>query len=188
MILSDQDIITAINKGELQVSPLNQEFIQPASIDLTLCSTIRIFDLQNTEYIDIKEWIDPSKEVELEKDGAFLLRPDDFILGATVENITLPSYLAARVEGRSSLGRLGLMIQASAGYISPGFSGSITLEIKNISRIPLKLYVGMRIVQIIFEVMSSPALNPYGHPNSNHKYQYQNKPTSSKIWKDFKDS
>lgn len=185
MILSDQDILKAIQDGDINISPFKLEFIQPASIDLTLSSTIRIFDPQNTEYIDIKEWIDTSKEIQLEENGNFLLIPDDFILAATVENITLPNYLAARIEGRSSLGRLGLMIQASASHVAPGFSGNITLEIKNISRIPLKIYVGMRIAQIIFEVTASPALNPYGNTNSNHKYQYQQKPTPSKLWKDF---
>lgn len=188
MILSDQDILKAIQDGDINISPFKQEFIQPASIDLTLSSTIRIFNPKKTEYIDVKDSIDSSKEIELEQNGTFLLLPEDFILAATVENITLPNHLAARVEGRSSLGRLGLMIQASAGHIAPGFSGSITLEIKNISSIPLQLYVEMRIAQIIFEVMSSPSLKPYGTPGSNHKYQHQKKPTPSKVWEDFNKS
>lgn len=183
MILSDQDILIALDKGDIKISPLSKDFIQAASIDFTLSSTVRVFNPNAVEYIDIRDWVDPSTEIEIGEN--FLLYPDNFILGATVESITLPNYLAARVEGRSSLGRLGLMIQVSAGYIAPGFSGSITLEIKNISHIPLKLYSGMRIAQIIFEVMSSPAIKPYGNPGSNHKYQNQRKTTSSKIWEDF---
>jgi dCTP deaminase len=188
MILSDRDIIQAISNGDIKISPLVEDFIQPASIDLTLASTIRTFSLENATYVDIKKIKDYSQEVDLRKDGHFFINPNDFLLGATVEKITLPNYLAAKIDGRSSLARLGLMIQASASYVAPGFSGNLTLEIKNISQIPVKLYVGMRIAQIIFEVMSSPSINPYGSLGSNHKYQNQQKPTPSKLWQDFKDS
>lgn len=187
MILSDRDIIKAISKGDIKISPFVEDFIQPASIDLTLASTIRSFVFDSTTYVDVKDLKDYSKEIDLKENGYLFIYPNDFILGATVETITLPNYLAAKVDGRSSLARLGLMIQASASYIAPGFSGNLTLEIKNISQIPVKLYVGVRIAQIIFEVMSSPSINPYGSSGSNHKYQNQQKPTPSKLWQDFKD-
>lgn len=185
MILADRDILKAIETSDLEVFPLNRDFIQPSSIDLTLSSIIRVFDERRTELIDIKRCTDPSQPIDVGQEGSFIVHPHDFILGSTCEKIALSSSLAAKIEGRSSLGRLGLTIQASASYIAPGFSGNITLEITNVSRIPIKLYAGMRIAQIVFEVLSSPALNPYGSPGLNSKYQGQNEATASKVWKDF---
>ena len=187
MILSDRDIITAIEEGDIKLSPFNKEYIQPASVDLTLASQIRVFDLSDLDYVDVKGRIDPTRVVDFGEFGFFLIRPGDFVLGATIEEISLPANLVARIDGRSSLGRLGLVIQTSAGHVSPGFSGNITLEIVNLSSCPIKLYAGMRIAQISFEQLSSPALNPYGSLSSKHKYQGQSRPTSSKIWQDFED-
>jgi dCTP deaminase len=185
MILSDRDILQAVERGEITISPFLKEHVQSASIDLTLASMLRIFEKATIKYIDAREPLDVSTLVELDTSRGFIIHPGDFILGSTAELITLPNHLAARIEGRSSIGRLGVSIQASAGHVSPGFSGNITLEISNVSRIPVKLYPRMRIAQLIFESLSSPASNPYGSSNLKSKYHSQTGPTASRAWKDF---
>jgi dCTP deaminase len=185
MILSDRDILSGIEKGTIQITPFIIENLQPASIDITLAPMVRVFDNYEIEFVDIKQKIDPSRKIILKDDQSFIIHPGDFILGSTVEKVTLPNNLAAKIEGRSSLGRLGLIIHATAGYVDPGFSGNLTLEISNISRLPIKLYPHMRIAQITFEIMSSEVINPYGSSKLGSKYQGQIDPTSSKMWEDF---
>lgn len=187
MILSDRDIIRLIRKGTLIIEPFNREFVQPSSLDVTLDSKVRVFDNHDVAFVDVKKISDPSRLVELGNGGSFIIHPGDFILASTVERITMPTDVAAKIEGRSSLGRLGLVIHATAGYVDPGFSGHLTLEISNISRLPIKLYSDMRIGQIAFIKMSSPVLKPYGSPELRSKYQGQRDPTSSRVWKDFND-
>jgi dCTP deaminase len=185
VILSDRDILNLIKNGKLIIDPFDEIFVQPSSLDITLASKVRVFDNHDVEFIDVRKVCDPSRVIELGNGGSFVIHPSDFILASTAERITLPTDIAAKIEGRSSLGRLGLIIHATAGYVDPGFSGHLTLEISNISRLPIKLYSGMRIGQMAFIKMSSPVINPYGSPKLRSKYQGQSDPTPSKVWKDF---
>ena len=185
MILSDQDILTKIKKGEIQIEPFEPNNLQPSTVDLRLADEVRVFDNWRLSLIDVKKRADPSQVVKISSQG-FILHPGDFILGSTLEKISLPDNIAAKLEGRSSLGRLGLIVHATAGYIDPGFSGWLTFEISNLSRLPIKLYPEMKIAQICFFQMTSPALYPYGSEKLGSKYQGQKGPTASKIWQDFK--
>lgn len=186
MILSDRDILSRIKKGDLKIAPFDKNSVQPSTIDFHLDSKISVFDNWATEIVDLAKKVDVSRVVDVGKKGSFIIHPGEFILGSTIEKITLPNDLAAKVEGRSSLGRLGLIIHATAGFVDPGFSGHVTLEISNLSKLPIKLYAGMRIGQFGFEMMSSPVLRPYGRKDLGSKYQHQKGPTSSQIWKDFR--
>ncbi len=185
MILSDRDIIKRVRQGTLVIDPFREEHVQPSTVDLQLESKVRIFNNFELGVIDLRQKDDPTKEVKIGKKG-FIIHPNEFLLGSTVERFKIPLDLAAKIEGRSSLGRLGLIIHATAGYVDPGFSGDITFEISNISRTPIKIYAGMRIAQICFFQMSSPVEHPYGSKKLGSKYQGQKGPTSSRAWKDFK--
>jgi len=185
MILSDRDILAKIKQGEIKISPFEPKNVQPSTIDLRLSNQVRVFDNWRLGIIDVREKTDLSKVVKIGVKG-FIVHPDEFILGSTVEKIKLPDDIAAKLEGRSSLGRLGLIVHATAGYVDPGFSGWLTFEISNISRLPIKLYAGMKVAQICFFQMTSPAINPYGSKKLNSKYQGQKGPTASKYWRDFK--
>ena len=186
MILSDRDILTKIKKGEIKIQPFLRKNLQPSTIDFRLDWHIRVFDNWNIGVIDLAERVDVSRKIDIGKNGFFIIHPGEFVLGNTVEKFVFPNNIAGKVEGRSSLGRLGLIIHATAGYVDPGFVGNLTLEISNISRLPIKLYAGMKIGQLAFLLMSSPVLRPYGTKSLGSKYQYQNDPTSSLIWKDFR--
>jgi len=189
MILSDRDILEELEKGDIKISPFEKSNVQPSTIDLTLHSKVRVFDNYDVELIDVKKPHNVSRLINTNKKGWFIVHPGEFLLGSTVEKITLSNKLAGKLEGRSSLGRLGLIIHATAGYIDLGFSGKLTLEISNVSRIPIKLYGGMRIAQIAFYQMRSAAKNPYGSLKKlGNKYQYQKDATQSRIWKDFQKS
>jgi dCTP deaminase len=185
MILSDRDILKRIRNKSIIVSPFVRKNLQPSTLDVRLAREIRVFNNYEVGLIDVKKPVNVSRTIKLKRNGEFVLHPGEFILGSTVEKIALPDDIAAKIEGRSSLGRLGLIIHATAGYIDPGFSGFITLEISNISRLPIRLYAGMRIGQISFIKMSSPVMNPYGSKTLGSKYQNQEGPTASKVWKDF---
>lgn len=184
MILSDKDIIEKIEKGELVVRPFLRKNVQPSTLDVCLSKTLRVFDNFKLGVIDPRKGADPTQVVEMGEEG-FVIHPGEFVLGSTVEEIEMPLDLAAKLEGRSSLGRLGLVIHATAGYVDPGFSGDLTLEISNISRTPIRIYSEMRIAQLCFYNMSSPVERPYGAPGLGSKYQGQKGPTSSKIWEEF---
>lgn len=184
MILSDRDILLKIKKGELKIEPFEKSCLQPSTVDLHLSPEIRVFDNWEIGIIDVKQKADASRLVKIFQEG-FIIHPGEFLLGATVEKITLPDDVAAKLEGRSSLGRLGLVIHATAGYVDPGFSGWLTFELSNLSRLPIKVYSGMKLAQICFFQMSSKVLHPYGSKKLGSKYQGQKGPTASKIWLDF---
>lgn len=185
MILSDKDIVKAIRERVINIEPFDKELVQPASIDLRLDSSFLVFDNHEVECIDIRKPRETTRKIEVGVSGAFIIHPGDFILGSTIEKITLPGNITSKIEGRSSLGRVGLMIHATAGYVDPGFSGNLTLEISNIARLPIRLYAGMRIAQISFIQMSSHVERLYGDKLLGSKYQNQSRATSSRIWKDF---
>ena len=185
MILSDRDIRARLEKGDLRITPLKDERaqIQPASVDLRLGSEFIVYRPAQVTCLDPKhpDTIRLATErVTVEPHEAFVLHPSEFALGTTVEHLTLPPDLVARVDGRSSIGRLAVVVHATAGFVDPGFQGQITLELSNLGRIPVKLYPGMRISQVVFHTMTSPAEVPYGHARGSH-YHDQVGPQPSRI-------
>ena len=181
MLLSDRDIRAEIQAGRLGVDPFDDSLIQPSSVDVRLDNLFRVFN--NTRYTHI----DPSQRqddlttlVEPKVDEPFVLHPGEFVLGATLERCTLPDDLAGRLEGKSSLGRLGLLTHSTAGFIDPGFSGHITLELSNVANLPITLWPGMKIGQLCLMQMSSAAEFPYGHEANGSRYQGQRGPTASR--------
>lgn len=187
VLLSDRDIRSAIDSEQLIIEPYAQEMIQPSSIDVRLDKFFRVFNNSRYTHIDPKEEMpDLTSLVEVEEDGAFVLHPGEFVLGATFEKFTLPHHLAGRLEGKSSLGRLGLLTHSTAGFIDPGFSGHITLELSNTANLPIKLYPGMKVGQLALFQMTSPAQAPYGSGALGSKYQGQRGPTPSKSYLNFR--
>ena len=192
MILSDRDIKKYLDSGKITVEPLNDRNlqIQPSSIDLRLGKYYKIFHHMKKAYIDpLKDNADEYTELfEIKGHDPFILHPKEFVLGCTKERISISDDLVARVEGRSSLGRLALLVHATAGYVDPGFCGNLTLELSNVGKMPIALYPGMRICQLSFSKISTKADMPYGHPKRDSKYQNQKGPTNSRIHldKDFK--
>ncbi|MFM8279566.1 MAG: dCTP deaminase [Candidatus Limnocylindrus sp.] len=185
-VLSDGDLRRAIAAGEIGVDPFNDEDIQPASIDLHLDKSFRVF--RNNRYGFIDPSVDQPGLTELEVvSGAepFMLHPSEFVLGQTLERISVGSALLGRLDGKSSLGRLGLLIHSTAGYVDPGWVGNLTLELGNVASLPIALYPGMKIGQISFHRMSSPVERPYGSAALHSRYQGQSQPTASAIHVDF---
>ena len=182
MILSDRDIRLCLQKGELRIEPLNGEEIQPASIDLKLASRLRIFSALPGQDIDPDnpEETAPTVPVDIPPGKTFRLMPGQFILGSTIEKVWMPTNIVGRIEGKSSLGRLGLLIHATAGYVDPGWIGNLTLEISNGSTNPILLRPQMRIAQLALLQATSPAENPYGSANLNSRYQGQEEATPSR--------
>ncbi|MBC3185813.1 dCTP deaminase [Corynebacterium sp. zg-331] len=185
MLLSDRDIRRAIDQGDLGIEPYDAALVQPSSVDVRLDRFFRVFN--NSKYTHI----DPKREMEdltscVEVDEGFVLHPGEFVLGATLERFTLPAHLAGRLEGKSSLGRLGLLTHSTAGFIDPGFSGHITLELSNVANLPIVLYPGMKVGQLALFAMSSPAEAPYGSSGLGSKYQGQRGPTPSKAYLNFR--
>ena len=186
MLLSDRDILAEIEQQRIQVEPYDESMIQPSSIDFRLDRFFRVFENHKYPHIDpAADQSDLTRVVEPEGDDAFILHPGEFVLGSTFEVVTLPDDLAARVEGKSSLGRLGLLTHATAGFVDPGFSGHVTLELANVATLPIKLYPGMKIGQLCFFRLSSPAIHPYGSANYGSRYQGQRGPTPSKSFANF---
>lgn len=184
MILSDKDIKRYLREGKIKIEPYPDEIqIQPASVDLRLGNKFRVFRHTKKAFIDPlrDNASDYSELIEISGKEAFILHPSEFALGITRERVEIPSNIVARVDGRSSLGRLAILVHATAGYIDPGFRGNITLELSNVGKMPIALYSGMRICQISFETLSSRAEIPYGDKRKKSKYQDQREPTSSKI-------
>lgn len=184
MVLSDRSMIEEMAVGRIVVDPCDPADIQPSSIDLHLGARFQVF--RNSRY----PYIDPSVEqrglmdlVEASAEEPFVLHPGEFVLGATVERVTLPSDIVARLEGKSSLGRLGLLIHSTAGYIDPGWSGTLTLELSNVANLPIVLTPGMAIGQISFMRMTTPVDRPYGSPGLGSRYQGQVEPTPSRAYK-----
>ena len=186
MLLSDRDIKAEIDNGRVILDPWDPEMVQPSSIDVRLDRYFRLFDNHKYPYIDPSEdQPDLTRLVEVEPDEAFVLHPGEFVLGSIYETVTLPDDIAARVEGKSSLGRLGLLTHATAGFVDPGFSGHVTLELSNVATLPIKLWPGMKVGQLCFFRLSSPVENPYGSSAYGSHYQGQRGPTASRSFKNF---
>ncbi len=186
MLLSDRDILADIEAKRIVVEPYDEAMIQPSSIDFRLDRYFRVFENHRYPHIDpAVDQSDLTRQVEPVGDEAFILHPGEFVLGSTLEVVTLPDDLAARVEGKSSLGRLGLLTHATAGFVDPGFSGHVTLELANVATLPIKLYPGMKIGQLCFFRLSSPAAHPYGSEKYGSRYQGQRGPTPSRSYANF---
>ncbi len=186
MILSDRDIKAAIASGRVKISPeqpLEDMHIFASSMDLHLGNSFKLYEHSKFAMLDPKKpetFVGNSRTIVVPEGDAFIVQPGEFVLGVTVESVSVPDDLVVRVEGRSSLGRLGIIVHSTAGFIDPGFSGTVTLEISNLNRMPVALYPGMRICQLAFQQMSSPADVPY-HKKPNSKYQNQVLPEESRI-------
>ena len=186
MLLSDRDIRAEIDAGRVALEPYDPQMIQPSSIDVRLDKFFRVFDNHKYAAIDpAVEQAELTRLVDVGPEGPFVLHPGEFVLGSTYESVTLPDDVAARLEGKSSLGRLGLLIHSTAGYVDPGWKGTLTLELSNVANLPIALYAGMRIGQISFFKMSSPVERPYGSKELGSKYQGQSEPTASAFHADF---
>jgi dCTP deaminase len=181
MVLSDRSIREAIALGRVAIEPFDDALVQPSSVDVRVSGQFRVFRNNRQPYIDVRR---PSEDltdlVEIAGDAPFILHPGEFVLGSTLERVRIPDDLVARLEGRSSLGRLGLLIHSTAGYIDPGWDGHITLELSNVATLPITIYLGMRIGQISFLTLSTPAEQPY-----RGKYLGQEGPTPSRLYQDF---
>lgn len=186
MLLSDRDIRAELDSGRVQLDPLDRSMVQPASVDVRLDRYFRLFDNHRYAHIDPAE---PQEEltrlVEVAPDEPFILHPGEFVLGATYEQVTLPDDVAARLEGKSSLGRLGLLTHSTAGFIDPGFSGHVTLELSNMATLPIKLWPGSKIGQLCFFRLTSPAEHSYGSGPYSNRYQGQRGPTASRSHLNF---
>jgi dCTP deaminase len=186
VLLSDRDILLEIEKNRISVEPYDESMIQPSSIDFRLDRFFRVFENHKYPHIDpAVDQSDLTRVVEAQGEEPFILHPGEFVLGSTLEVVTLPDDLAARVEGKSSLGRLGLLTHATAGFVDPGFSGHVTLELANVATLPIKLYPGMKIGQLCFFRLSSPAEHPYGSAKYGSRYQGQRGPTPSRSYANF---
>src|SRR5436190_7103641 len=186
MILSDRDIREHIESGRITIDPFDPGCLQPSSVDLHVDSQFRVFANSRYPFIDVRaEMPDLTELVEVKPDEPFILHPGEFVLGSTLERVVLPDDLVARLEGKSSLGRLGLLIHSTAGFIDPGFDGHVTLELSNVANLPITIYHGMKIGQISFVQLSEPAEKPYGSGDLGSKYQGQMGPTPSRYWQNF---
>ena len=186
MILSDRDIRAEIDAGRIVIEPYLPDAVQPSSVDLHLGNRFRVFRNNRTAVIDPREEQPELTElVEIVGDEPFILHPGEFVLGATFERVALPDDLVARLEGKSSLGRLGLLIHSTAGYVDPGWEGTLTLELSNVANLPIKLYDGMKIGQISFQRLSSAVEVGYGDARIGSKYRGQTDPTASRYHADF---
>ncbi len=188
-ILSDKTIKEYLKEGKIGFEPLlDEKQIQPSSIDMRLGDEFKVFKVIRKPFIDPKDEEDLASYMEsttVKEGDAFIIHPNEFALATTLEYVKVPEDLVARVEGRSSMGRLGVTMHVTAGFIDPGFEGRITLEISNIGAMPVALYPGQRVCQLVFETMTSPSELPYGHPERNSKYMGQTRPESSRVKLDY---
>ena len=188
MVLSDRTIRRLIAEGRIGIDPYDPELMQPSSLDVRVDRLFRVFRNSRYPYIDVKrEQEELTELVEVADDEPFILHPGEFVLGSTLEVVTLPDDLVARLEGKSSLGRLGLLIHSTAGFIDPGFGGHVTLELSNVANLPITIYPGMKIGQLSFMHLTEPAERPYGSSGMGSKYQGQRGPTPSAYWRNFAD-
>jgi dCTP deaminase len=186
MILSDADIRKQIAAGRIGIEPFDETCVQPSSVDLHVDARFRVFANSRYPYIDVRTEMPGLTElVEVTGDEPFILHPGEFVLGATLERVRIPDDLVARLEGKSSLGRLGLLIHSTAGYVDPGWDGYLTLELSNVANLPITIYAGMKIGQISFFRLSTPAEVPYGTAATGSKYQGQRGPTASRFFEEF---
>ena len=186
MLMSDRDIRASIEAGQIGLEPLDMSLLQPSSFDVRIDRFFRLFDNHKYAFIDPAEQQDDlTRFVEVAPDEPFILHPGEFVLGSTYEFVTLPDNIAARLEGKSSLGRLGLLTHSTAGFVDPGFKGHVTLELANVSNLPIKLWPGMKVGQLCFFQLSSPSETPYGSEKYNNRYQGQRGPTASRSFMNF---
>lgn len=186
MILSDRTIREELKTGRIVIDPFDDAMVQPSSVDVRLDRYFRVFLNHTMPVIDVKKDLEElTRLVDIDDDRAFILHPGEFVLGSTFERVAVPDDLVARIEGKSSLGRLGLLIHSTAGFIDAGFDGHITLELSNVANLPITLYPGMKIGQISFLRMTTPADVPYGSGALGSKYQGQRGPTPSRYWENF---
>ena len=186
VILSDRTIRQELEAGRIEIEPLDEGCIQPSSVDLHVDRYFRVFRNHSMRVIDVKEnQEDLTELVQISGDEAFILHPGEFVLGSTAERVRLPEDLVARLEGKSSLGRLGLLIHSTAGFVDAGWDGHLTLELSNVANLPITLYPGMKIGQISFLRMTTPADVPYGGAAVGSKYQGQRGPTASRYYENF---
>jgi dCTP deaminase len=186
VVLSDRTIGRLIDEGQIEIDPYDAALLQPSSLDVRVDRYFRVFRNNRYPHIDVKrEQEDLTELVEIDDEQPFILHPGEFVLGSTLERVRLPDDLVARLEGKSSLGRLGLLIHSTAGFIDPGFDGHVTLELSNVANLPITIYFGMKIGQLSFVQLSEPAEKPYGSGGLGSKYQGQKGPTPSRYWKNF---
>ena len=184
--MSDRDIRACIEAGLIGLDPLEMGLLQPSSIDVRLDRFFRLFDNHKYAFIDPAEQQDElTRLIEVDPKEPFILHPGEFVLGSTYEFVTLPDDVAARLEGKSSLGRLGLLTHSTAGFVDPGFKGHVTLELSNVATLPIKLWPGMKIGQLCFFKLTSPSEHPYGSEKYSSRYQGQRGPTASRSYKNF---
>ena len=184
--MSDRDIRAEIESGRIGLEPLEMDLLQPSSFDVRLDRFFRLFDNHKYAYIDpAEDQSDLTQLIEVPADEPFILHPGEFVLGSTFEFVTLPNDIAARLEGKSSLGRLGLLTHSTAGFVDPGFKGHVTLELANVSNLPIKLWPGMKVGQLCFFKLTSPSENPYGSAKYGSRYQGQRGPTASRSYMNF---
>ena len=186
MVLSDRDIRSELAANRLRIEPLDDSDIQPASVDLRLGSKLLLFEGQSQPLIDVKDPMSYfTRTVEIDEERPFELGPGEFVLGMTLEYVELPDDLVGRLDGKSSLGRLGLVVHSTAGFVDPGWKGNLTLELSNLAALPIRLYYGMKASQISLIRLSSPAERPYGSKGLGSKYQGQRVPTASRFFQDY---
>ena len=186
MVLSDRTIKEEMDRGRIVISPLDPSDIQPESVELHLDRKVLVFTNFRRPYIDVKEsQEDLTQTVEIREGEPFILHPGEFVLGSTLEHIELPDDLVARLEGTSSLGRIGLVIHSTAGFVDPGWKGHLTLKPSNLARLPIALYVGMKTGQISYLRLTTPADRLNGSESLGSKYQGKTEPTPSRFYRDF---
>jgi dCTP deaminase len=188
VVLSDRTIRRLLDEGRIEIDPYDESLLQPSSVDVRVDRYFRVFHNARYPFIDVKQpQEDLTELVEVDGEQPFVLHPGEFVLGSTLERIRLPDDLVARLEGKSSLGRLGLLIHSTAGFIDPGWNGHVTLELSNVANLPILIYHEMKIGQISFVQLSEPASTPYGGAGLGSKYQGQRGPTPSRYWKNFEE-
>src|SRR3989475_8469125 len=186
MVLSDTTIARLLAEGRIEIDPYDESLLQPSSVDVRVDGLFRVFHNNRYPYIDVREQQEELTDlVEIDGDTPFMLHPGEFVLGSTLERVRLPDDLVARLEGKSSLGRLGLLIHSTAGFIDPGWDGHVTLELSNVANLPITIYYAMKIGQLSFVQLSEPAATPYGSDGLGSKYQGQQGPTPSRYWRNF---
>jgi dCTP deaminase len=186
MVLSDRTIARLIAEGRIGIDPYDDGLLQPSSVDVRVDRYFRVFHNARYPFIDVKQPQEElTEQVEINDDRAFILHPGEFVLGSTLERVSLADDLVARLDGKSSLGRLGLLIHSTAGFIDPGWDGHVTLELSNVANLPITIYPGMKIGQISFMQLSEPAAAPYGSAGLGSKYKGQRGPTPSRYWQNF---
>jgi dCTP deaminase len=186
MVLSDRTIARLLGERRIVIDPYDESLLQPSSVDVRVDRFFRVFHNARYPYIDVREpQEDLTELVELDDERPFILHPGEFVLGSTLERIVLPDDVVARLDGKSSLGRLGLLIHSTAGFIDPGWDGHVTLELSNVANLPITIYTGMKIGQVSFVQMTEAAEKPYGTGELGSKYQGQMGPTPSRYWQNF---